>query len=62
MYITLGVGVGGLVFEDREDGTKPWRNLERSSVKKFLDSRDKWESTWNEDSALQVEYVKVWAV
>lgn len=62
MYITIGVGVGGFNFEDKDDGSKPWRNGERLSVKKFYNAKDKWKSTWNENSLLQIDYVKVWAL
>lgn len=62
MYLTIGLGVGGLNFEDSEDESKPWKNRERLSVKKFYSAREKWQRTWNEDSALQVDYVKVWAI
>ncbi|XP_018563524.1 beta-1,3-glucan-binding protein-like [Anoplophora glabripennis] len=62
MYITLGVGVGGFNFEDRTDGSKPWRNGARSSMKDFYNAREQWSSTWNSDNALDIALVKVWAL
>ncbi|XP_018563525.1 beta-1,3-glucan-binding protein-like [Anoplophora glabripennis] len=62
MYLTIGVGVGGFNFQDMNDGTKPWKNAERLSVRKFYNEKDKWKNTWNEDSALEVDYIKIWAV
>lgn len=62
MYLTIGLGVGGFNFEDSNDGSKPWKNAERLSVKKFYNAKVDWKSTWNENSALEVDYVKVWAV
>lgn len=62
MYITIGVGVGGFNFEDRSDGSKPWKNGERLSMKKFYNAQSQWRTTWNENSTLEVDYVKVWAL
>ncbi|KAJ8944326.1 hypothetical protein NQ318_016133 [Aromia moschata] len=62
MYVTLGVGVGGFNFEDKSDGSKPWKNGARSSVKDFYKAQPEWSSTWNEDSKLEIDYVRVWAL
>lgn len=62
MYLTLGVGVGGLNFNDRSDNSKPWKNRERLSQKKFNDQRNRWKSTWSGRSTLEVDYVKVTAL
>ncbi|CAH1105312.1 unnamed protein product [Psylliodes chrysocephalus] len=62
MYISIGVGVGGFNFEDRTDGTKPWKNGERLSMKKFYEAQESWIKTWNEDSSLSVASVRVWAL
>ncbi|KAJ8954272.1 hypothetical protein NQ317_003310 [Molorchus minor] len=62
MYITLGVGVGGFCFEDRSDGTKPWKNGARSSIKDFYKAQSQWASTWRGDRKLDIKYVKVWAL
>lgn len=62
MYLTIGVGVGGLNFNDRSDGSKPWRNRERLSQKKFSDQKNRWRGTWSETSSLEVDYIKVIAL
>lgn len=42
---------------------KPWRNKEVKQLKKFFDARDKWLPTWRNGSpALEVDYVRVYAV
>ncbi|XP_049810775.1 beta-1,3-glucan-binding protein-like isoform X2 [Schistocerca nitens] len=66
-YITLGVGVGGhLEFPDgclSHKHPKPWRNRETKSILRFYKDLDNWYPTWDsQKSALEVDYVKVWAV
>lgn len=62
MYLTIGVGVGGLSFEDTNDGKKPWKNTESKSVFKFYDATNKWKPTWAGGSTLAVDYVKISAL
>ncbi|KAG5881370.1 hypothetical protein JTB14_005197 [Gonioctena quinquepunctata] len=62
MFITIGVGVGGDSFEETNDGTKPWRSRQRNMVKNFYDAKNAWKSTWNENSLLEVDFVKVTAI
>ncbi|KAF7268731.1 hypothetical protein GWI33_018084 [Rhynchophorus ferrugineus] len=62
MYILLGVGAGGHNFEDRPDGTKPWKNNEVVSQKKFYKAKSSWYPTWGPNSKLDIEYVRVWAL
>ncbi|XP_057667244.1 uncharacterized protein LOC130900563 [Diorhabda carinulata] len=62
MYISVGVGAGGFIFDDRADGTKPWKNGERLSTKKFHMAQPIWSSTWNKYSALLVTSIKVWSI
>lgn len=62
MYITIGVGVGGHNFEDRNDGTKPWKNNHPLSQKNFYQRVNDWKHTWTKDSSMEVDYVKVWAL
>lgn len=62
MYLTIGVGVGGHCFEDRSDGTKPWKNDEPKAQKSFYKALTSWLPTWSNSSVLQVDYVKVWAL
>lgn len=62
MYLTIGVGAGGLSFEDRKDGTKPWKNYGRTSIIDFYNASSHWKATWSDSSTLQVDYVKVSAL
>lgn len=62
MYITIGVGAGGFNFDDSTDGTKPWKNGERLSTKKFYNAQNQWKATWGEQSSMEVAYVKVWSI
>nr|CAI5821559.1 unnamed protein product [Callosobruchus analis] len=53
MYITVGVGVGGLVYPDEPNYPwKPWTNGETQSVKKFYGAKDQWLKTWSDKSVL----------
>lgn len=62
MYLTIGVGVGGHCFEDRFDGTKPWVNTDPKAQRNFYKARDQWSQTWADSSALEVDYIKIWAI
>lgn len=62
MHLVLGVGVGGLNFNDQSYENKPWRNGERLSVKNFNDKKSIWYKTWTDSSKLQVDYVRVIAL
>lgn len=62
MYLQIGLGAGGYNFEDRSDGSKPWKNGERLSVKKFTNAEAQWISTWNDNSALIIDQIKIWAL
>lgn len=63
-YITIGLHAGGVLeFPDScvsglQD--KPWINSRPNRVLTFWQDRKSWFPTWNDDSALRVEYVKVW--
>lgn len=68
-YLCLNVAVGGFSFfpDDaiNENGRKPWKNSEDhyQGMAAFYNARKQWLSTWkNESSAMQVDYVRVWAV
>lgn len=61
-YISLGLNVGG-VHEFPDGGSKPWANQASKAVLNFWNAKDQWFSTWYDDtSALQVDYVKVYAL
>ncbi|XP_063234625.1 beta-1,3-glucan-binding protein 1-like [Bacillus rossius redtenbacheri] len=73
-YLTLGLGVGGISeFPDKcltsLPGSgyhpKPWKNTGFNAMLTFWRDRSNWHPTWDssgESSALQVDYVKVWAL
>ncbi|XP_018335441.1 beta-1,3-glucan-binding protein [Agrilus planipennis] len=60
MYLVLGVGAGGLCFPD--SNTKPWKNNDPKNQRNFYRAMNQWYPTWSNDSALIVDYVKVFAV
>lgn len=63
MYLQVGVGVGGFNFDDRLDGSKPWRNGERLQVKKFYEDKDNWLPSWKDGkNTLNIDYIKIWAL
>ncbi|XP_063910734.1 beta-1,3-glucan-binding protein-like [Zophobas morio] len=62
MYLTIGVGVGGHVFPDRSDGTKPWQNSDGKGQKKFYKATSQWRPSWTDASLLDVDYIKVSAL
>ncbi|XP_022910153.2 beta-1,3-glucan-binding protein 1-like [Onthophagus taurus] len=65
--IAFGVGVGGNFDFPNEaksgNKKKPWLNNDSKQAKKFLNAKDEWFSTWIEnDVALQIDYVRVYAL
>lgn len=62
MFLSLGVGVGGQVYPDIPEVTKPWTSGEPKAQLHFYRNKDKWYHTWNDDSELLVDYIKVWAI
>ncbi|XP_029164297.1 beta-1,3-glucan-binding protein-like [Nylanderia fulva] len=65
-YLTLAVAVGGIhEFADHvtsAGNVKPWRNVEAKAMYKFYRAKDNWYPTWNSQTGLQVDYVKIWAL
>ena len=65
-YMILNVAVGGTndYFPDGKCG-KFWTNADPKAVNTFYDNKDTWYKTWNypetHQSAMQVDYVKVWS-
>ncbi|GBP49633.1 Beta-1,3-glucan-binding protein [Eumeta japonica] len=61
-YISLGLRVGGIHdFPDESD--KPWHNQATKAMLNFWNAKDSWYNTWYDDtSALQVDYVRVYAL
>ncbi|KAK5642301.1 hypothetical protein RI129_008468 [Pyrocoelia pectoralis] len=62
MFLSLGVGVGGQVYPDIPEVHKPWVSGEPKAQLNFYRNKDKWYNTWNDDSELLVDYIKVWAI
>ncbi|KAG8262423.1 Hydrolase activity protein [Homalodisca vitripennis] len=61
-YITLGVHVaGGRDFPDSMRN-KPWKNTHPKRFVNFWLDKQSWRPTWDRDSALQIESVKVTAL
>lgn len=65
-YLTLAVAVGGIhEFADLATSTgyvKPWRNVEAKAMYNFYRAKDNWYPTWDLQTGLQVDYVKIWAL
>lgn len=69
-FIILNNAVGGTAyFPDHfvnRNGGKPWANNSPRAMTDFWNGRNQWESTWNrhgsEQSHLQVDYVRVYAL
>ncbi|XP_046968986.1 beta-1,3-glucan-binding protein-like [Vanessa cardui] len=61
-YISLGLSVGG-INEFPDSRNKPWTNNSTKAMLKFWEGRGQWISTWFEnDMALKVDYVRVFAL
>ena len=68
-YFILNVAVGGNFFPDgcyNGHGEKPWPSGNvPGSMKSFWESNIDWVPTWDmgtEESAMQVDYIKVWSL
>ncbi|KAF0306960.1 Beta-1,3-glucan-binding protein [Amphibalanus amphitrite] len=72
-YLKLNVAVGGTgvagsgtFFEDsyiNGNGAKPWNNTSPTAYRDFWEGRDQWLPSWNgDDTAMQVDYVRVYAL
>ncbi|XP_001845811.2 beta-1,3-glucan-binding protein [Culex quinquefasciatus] len=64
-FLVVNVAVGGNFFPDnvRNPHRKPWYQGAPSAMTDFYKAKSDWLSTWDgDDAALQVDYVKVWAV
>jgi len=69
-YLVLNLAVGGTngYFPDDAQNSpnpKPWTNDAENVFPTFWNAKEQWYSTWDqegEDSALQIDYVKVWAL
>jgi len=66
-YLKLNVAVGGTggFFPDEAvngNGAKPWTETSPTAPKEFWDGRSQWLPTWGDDTAMQVDYIKVTAL
>ena len=62
-YISLGLSVGGVHEFSDDIPNNPWKNSATKAMLHFWEAKDQWYSTWYDDtSALQVDYVKVFAL
>jgi len=64
-YIMINLATGGTngYFPDDVTPAKPWRNDAGNAFGDFWAARNAWYPTWNgEDSAMQVDYVRVTAI
>lgn len=62
-YFILNVAVGGTNGFFADGGNKPWSNGSPSAKDDFWNARGSWQGTWNdEEAALQVDYIHVFAV
>ncbi|XP_050351731.1 beta-1,3-glucan-binding protein 1-like [Nymphalis io] len=61
-YISLGLSVGG-INEFADSSNKPWTNTATKAMLKFWEERGQWISSWFEDdTALKIDYVRVYAI
>nr|WCL15046.1 beta-1,3-glucan-binding protein 1 [Sogatella furcifera] len=65
-YITLGIHVGDygdIPDEALSNGRKkPWKNFEVRRLKKFYDDIKAGGTSWSDETKMQVDYIKVWAL
>lgn len=68
-FIIMNLATGGTngYFPDgvQNPHPKPWLNTSPRAAADFWSARGNWEPTWNrdgDDSHLQIDYVRVWAV
>lgn len=65
-YITLGIHAGGYGdFPDEvmsKGHRKPWKNFEVRRMKKFYDDIKSGHTLWSDETKMQVDYIKVWAL
>jgi beta-glucanase (GH16 family) len=60
-HFILNVAVGGNFFPTDSTPPRPWGTAE--TFLSFWEARDSWNSTWQgDDAAMQIDYIRVWAV
>ncbi|XP_044737521.1 beta-1,3-glucan-binding protein-like [Chrysoperla carnea] len=60
-YLDIGVGVGGRVFTE-DSARKPWEKKDPKGMLRFWEKKNTWYPSWDDNSRLQVDYIKVWAL
>ncbi|XP_058467033.1 beta-1,3-glucan-binding protein-like [Malaya genurostris] len=63
-HLLLNVAVGGNFFPDGASNPhpKPWYYGESTAMTSFWNARGDWYSTWGEEAAMEIDYVRVWAL
>ncbi|XP_058467022.1 beta-1,3-glucan-binding protein-like [Malaya genurostris] len=63
-FLLLNVAVGGDYFPDGASNPhpKPWYYGESTAMTSFWNARGNWYSTWGEEAAMEIDYVRVWAL
>ncbi|XP_055383697.1 beta-1,3-glucan-binding protein-like [Condylostylus longicornis] len=62
-YLSFGVSAGGLSDFPDSCIDKPWKNYDPKNELKFWQAKDDWYPTWRgEDTALKIDYVRVWSL
>ncbi|XP_018563526.1 beta-1,3-glucan-binding protein-like [Anoplophora glabripennis] len=67
-YIIINLAIGGIGYfpdDANNPGGKPWLNTSPKALTDFWEGREQWLPTWNmttDDTHLQIDYVRVWAL
>ncbi|GLV44855.1 Gram-negative bacteria binding protein 1 [Carabus blaptoides fortunei] len=68
-YLIINLAVGGIAYftdEATNFPPKPWSNRSPKAATDFWDGRQGWLRTWNlkenDNAALQIDYVRIWAL
>lgn len=60
-YLGLGVGVGGH-YDFHHFESKPWKDLGVKAMYTFWNARDSWYPTWNPNSTMLIDFIRVFGV
>lgn len=64
----MNTAVGGTSGYFADLATKPWKNADPYALRDFWKNREQWLPTWDldedssRDAALEVDYIRAWAV
>lgn len=65
-HFHINLAVGGTFFPDvkNQNGPRPWTNNWETAMKEFWTYRNQWLPSWEntENSSLQIDSVKIWAI